>query len=96
MADLPKYRVQAAPAFSVNSVDYCGSFYYKPEVRNKAAQKCYISVFICLATKAVWMELVKDLSTSAFLSALKRFVATGGYPRCVWSDNANNFVGSKN
>jgi len=33
------------------------------------------------------MELVKDLSIAAFLSALKGFVAARGPPRCIWSDN---------
>ncbi|XP_054746323.1 uncharacterized protein LOC129250750 [Anastrepha obliqua] len=96
MADLPKERIQASRAFIVTGVDYCGPFYFKPETRNKSPQKCYISVFICFATKAVWMELVRDLSTGAFLEALKRFTATRGMPSCIWSDNATNFVGAKN
>ncbi|XP_036345835.1 uncharacterized protein LOC118755092 [Rhagoletis pomonella] len=96
MADLPKDRIAASRAFIVTGVDYCGPFYYKPEMRNKSPQKCYVSVFICFATKAVWMELVKDLSTSAFIDALKRFVATRGVPSCIWSDNATNFVGARN
>ncbi|XP_053968990.1 uncharacterized protein LOC128870401 [Anastrepha ludens] len=96
MADLPKERIQASRPFIVTGVDYCGPFYYKPEVRNKSPQKCYVSVFICFATKAVWMELVRDLSTGAFIDALKRFIATRGIPRCICSDNATNFVGAKN
>ncbi|XP_054745924.1 uncharacterized protein LOC129250316 [Anastrepha obliqua] len=96
MADLPKERIQASRPFIVTGVDYCGPFYYKPEVRNKSPQKCYVSVFICFATKAVWMELVRDLSTGAFIDALKRFIATRGIRRCIWSDNAMNFVGVKN
>ncbi|XP_054725518.1 uncharacterized protein LOC129235611 [Anastrepha obliqua] len=96
MANLPKERIQASRPFIVTGVDYCGPFYYKPEVRNKSPQKCYVSVFICFATKAVWMELVRDLSTGAFIDALKRFIATRGIPRCIWSDNATNFVGAKN
>ncbi|XP_053964178.1 uncharacterized protein LOC128867103 [Anastrepha ludens] len=96
MADLPKERIQASRAFIVTGVDYCGPFYFKPETRNKSPQKCYISVFICFATKAVWMELVRDFSTGAFLEALKRFTATRGMPSCIWSDNATNFVGAKN
>ncbi|XP_041449647.1 uncharacterized protein LOC121404379 [Drosophila obscura] len=96
MADLPKDRVQDSPAFSVTGIDYCGPFYYKPDGRTRTPTKCYISVFICFATKAVWLELVKDLTTAGFLSALKRFVATRGIPRCIWSDNATNFVGARN
>ncbi|XP_041449058.1 uncharacterized protein LOC121404136 [Drosophila obscura] len=96
MADLPKDRVQDSPAFSVTGIDYCGPFYYKPDGRTRTPTKCYISVFICFATNAVWLELVKDLTTAGFLSALKRFVATRGIPRCIWSDNATNFVGARN
>ncbi|XP_053961109.1 uncharacterized protein LOC128865111 [Anastrepha ludens] len=59
-------------------------------------KKCYISVFICFATKAVWRELVKDLPTGAFLEALKLFTTTRAMPSCIWSDNATNFVGAKN
>ncbi|XP_049309690.1 uncharacterized protein LOC125777833 isoform X1 [Bactrocera dorsalis] len=96
MADLPKERIHASRPFIVTGIDYCGPFYFKPETRKKAPQKCYVSVFICFATKAVWMELVKDLSTGSFLDALKRFIATRGIPSCIWSDNATNFVGAKN
>ncbi|XP_075148904.1 uncharacterized protein LOC142222573 [Haematobia irritans] len=42
------------------------------------------------------MELVQDLSTPAFLMALKRFISLRGKPRSIWSDNATNFVGAKN
>ncbi|XP_039968286.1 uncharacterized protein LOC120780083 [Bactrocera tryoni] len=96
MADLPKERIHASRPFIVTGIGYCGPFYFKPETRKKAPQKCYVSVFICFATKAVWMELVKDLSTGSFLDALKRFIATRGIPSCIWSDNATNFVGAKN
>ncbi|XP_054746486.1 uncharacterized protein LOC129251137 [Anastrepha obliqua] len=96
MADLPKERIQASRAFIVTGVDYCGPFYFKPETRNKSPQKCYISVFICFATKAVWRELVRDLPTGAFLEALKLFTTTRAMQSCIWSDNATNFVGAKN
>ncbi|XP_049309805.1 uncharacterized protein LOC125777856 [Bactrocera dorsalis] len=80
MADLPKERIHASRPFIVTGIDYCGPFYFKPETRKKA----------------VWMELVKDLSTGSFLDALKRFIATRSIPSCIWSDNATNFVGAKN
>ncbi|XP_064540241.1 uncharacterized protein LOC135429732 [Drosophila montana] len=96
MANLPMERFVETRAFDITGVDFCGPFYYKPVIRNKAPIKCYISVFICFATKAIHLELVKDLSTCAFLNALKRFICTRGKPRQNWSDNATNFVGAKN
>ncbi|XP_044312743.1 uncharacterized protein LOC123037186 [Drosophila rhopaloa] len=96
MADLPEQRVNGCQVFGVTGVDFCGPFHYKPEVRNKAPVKCYVSVFICFATKAVHLELVKDLSTTAFLQALKRFICTRRKPQHIWSDNATNFVGARN
>ncbi|KAH8350303.1 hypothetical protein KR084_004028 [Drosophila pseudotakahashii] len=96
MADLPEQRVNGCQVFGVTGVDFCGPFHYKPEVRNKAPVKCYVSVFICFAIKAVHLELVKDLSTTPFLQALKRFICTRRKPQHIWSDNATNFVGARN
>ncbi|XP_036340757.1 uncharacterized protein LOC118750132 [Rhagoletis pomonella] len=96
MADFPKERVQAARAFLTTGVDFCGPFYYNAEVRNRPPTKCYICIFICFATKAIHMELAKDLSTSAFLAALQRFVSLRGKPKTIWSDHATNFVGANN
>ncbi|XP_075158064.1 uncharacterized protein LOC142231336 [Haematobia irritans] len=47
-------------------------------------------------SEAIHMELVSDLSTSSFLSSLKRFISIRGKPKTIWSDNATNFVGAKN
>ncbi|XP_065213364.1 uncharacterized protein LOC135840665 [Planococcus citri] len=45
---------------------------------------------------ALHIEIVEDLTTEAFLSVLERFVARRGLPRIVYSDNATNFIGTKN
>ncbi|KAH8418893.1 hypothetical protein KR009_004600, partial [Drosophila setifemur] len=50
MADLPKDRVTATSTFMVTGLDFCGPFYYKSKIRNKAPIKTYICVFICFAT----------------------------------------------
>lgn len=96
MGNLPKDRVQGIRAFVVVGVDFCGPMYYRSEIRSRPAIKCYISLFVCFATKAVHLELVKDLSTQSFLAALKRFICIRGKPKTIWSDNATNFVGAKN
>ncbi|XP_070067104.1 uncharacterized protein [Drosophila virilis] len=96
MTDLPADRLDTSYPFMVTGVDYCGPFFYKSEVRNRPPVKCYIRLFICFATKAVHLELLKDLSTISFLSALKRFILTRTPPSWIWSNNATNFVGAKN
>ncbi len=57
--------------------------------------KTYICLFVCLAVKAVHLELVSDLTTDAFVAALRRFVARRGCPTLIWSDHGSNFVGAK-
>jgi len=51
---------------------------------------------VCLTTKAVHFELVSDLTTPAFIAALRRFVSRRGYPSTIMSDNSTNFVGAQN
>nr|XP_044248476.1 uncharacterized protein LOC123002408 [Drosophila takahashii] len=97
MADLPKERLDdGSYTFMITGEDFCGPFYYKSEVRTRPPIKCYICVFICFATKAIHLELVQDLSSPAFISALQRFISTRCRPREIWSDNATNFVGASN
>ncbi|XP_038106946.1 uncharacterized protein LOC119766462 [Culex quinquefasciatus] len=59
-----------------------------------ATVKGYVVAFVCLATKAVHLEAVSDLSTSAFLTALKRMFALRGISSEIWSDRGTNFVGA--
>ena len=96
MGSLPADRVRPNKSFYTTGIDFCGPFYYKSEVRTRPPHKCYIAIFICFSTKASHLELVQDLSTAAFLAALRRFVAIRGKPKTIWSDNATNFVGAKN
>ncbi|XP_055522999.1 uncharacterized protein LOC129717178 [Wyeomyia smithii] len=95
MADLPSERVTPAPPFLRVGVDYCGPFQTNYANRKKGPLKCYAAIFVCLVTKAVHIELVADLTTSAFIAAFKRFVARRGKPSIVMCDNGKNFVGAK-
>ncbi|XP_055604975.1 uncharacterized protein LOC129753201 [Uranotaenia lowii] len=95
MGELPQARVTVARAFLRTGVDYFGPVYIRPAPR-KPAVKAYVSVFICLCTKAVHLELVSDLSTERFLQALRRFTGRRGYCSDIYSDNGTNFVGARN
>lgn len=97
MGDLPAARVSPSYPFCNTGVDYAGPFLIKDRKgRGCKITKCYVSLFICFATKALHVELVTDATTEAFLAALRRFVSRRGKQAHVFSDNGKKFVGGNN
>ncbi|CAK9796155.1 hypothetical protein ANTPLA_LOCUS669 [Anthophora plagiata] len=93
MGNLPKPRITLTRPFLTTGIDYCRPFFIKERrFRNIKKIKCYVAVFICLSTKAVHLELVSDLTTNAFLAALRRFFARRGKAMDIYSYNGSNFV----
>ena len=54
--------------------------------------KCDISIFICLAVKAVHLQLVSNLKSDPFIAALPRFIARRGKCWNSCSDYGTTFV----
>lgn len=97
MGNLPRDRVVSTRPFRTTGVDFCGPFFIKEKKhRNTNKIKIYVAVFICFVTKAVHLEAVSELSTEAFIATLRRFFSRRGYASTIYSDNATNFVGTKN
>lgn len=95
MGDLPDYRTNIALPFQHTGVDFAGYFEVKQSTRKNAPyEKCYVSVFVCMVTKAIHLEVVKDLSTDAFLDAYRCFTARRGLPNRLYSDRGTNFIGA--
>ncbi|XP_053698837.1 uncharacterized protein LOC128745786 [Sabethes cyaneus] len=80
IADIPTSRVIPTRPFAGCGIDFCGPVYVKSSIRNRAPTKAYIS----------------DLSTAAFLAALRRFVARRGWMSEIHSDNGTAFKGAAN
>lgn len=97
MSDLPAYRVNQVKPFSIVGVDFGGPFRIKlgPH-RGAKIDKAYLCLFVCLATKAVHLEVVSTLSSDGFIAALRRFVARRGRCNEIHADCGTNFVGASN
>ncbi|GFW27392.1 integrase catalytic domain-containing protein [Trichonephila clavipes] len=96
MGNLPKHRVTLERPFFSCGIDYAGPVLIKcNKGRGTKSTKGYIALFVCLATKAVHIEAVGDLTTDSFIAALRRFSARRGAPRHIYSDNGTNFVGAR-
>lgn len=97
MGNLPATRVNPAPPFFTTGVDYAGPFFIRDrQGRGFKVTKAYICLFVCFVTRAIHLELVSDLTSEAFIAALRRFVARRGRPAQVFSDNGTNFIGAHN
>ena len=95
MSSLPTDRCNPARAFSSTGVDFAGPFLIHDRIKRRAVpHKYYVSVFICLATRAMHLELVNSLEAQSFIDAFDRFVSRRGKPRIMFSNNGRNFVGA--
>ena len=88
MAPLPKARVSEATPFSRTGLDYLGPLHTRD---NGVVRKIWICLFTCFVTRAIHLEIVSDMTTTAFLFCLRRFIATRGTPSEIVSDNAMQF-----
>ncbi|XP_063740237.1 uncharacterized protein LOC134864868 [Eleginops maclovinus] len=93
MADLPSDRVDPSPPFSYTGIDCFGPFYTK---QGRKEFKRYGLLITCLSSRAIHIEMLEDLSTDAFLNALRCFIALRGAVRQIRSDQGTNFLGAKN
>lgn len=96
MADLPEPRINISEkAFSNVAVDYTGAVNYRfSKGRGSKSAKAYIAIFVCMATKAVHIELVCDLTAEACIAAFRRMIARRGNISNIYSDNGTCFVGA--
>ncbi|XP_037394566.1 uncharacterized protein LOC119263501 [Pygocentrus nattereri] len=93
MADLPSDRVDPAPPFTYCGMDCFGPFHTK---QGRKEQKRYGLLFTCLCSRAVHIEMLEDMTTDAFINALRCFIAIRGTVRHIRSDQGTNFIGAKN
>jgi hypothetical protein len=95
MGNLPPERVTPARPFLRTGIDYAGPIQLRTSKgRGQRSHKAFIAVFVCLATRAVHLEVVSDYTADAFLAALRRFTARRGLCETLWSDCGTNFVGA--
>ncbi|XP_043587857.1 uncharacterized protein LOC122570075 [Bombus pyrosoma] len=95
--NLPEARVTESRPFANVGVDHCGPFYIKEKRdRNRRLVKVYVAIFVPLAVKAVRIKLVGDLTSEAFIAALRRFIARRGFCSTIHSDNGTNFISANN
>ena len=87
---LPEFRVSEQPPFKFTRVDFAGPLY----VRYPNNKEVRICLFTCCVIQAVHLDLVPNMTTTAFFRCLKRFVSRKGLPRRIISHNGRTFKGA--
>jgi hypothetical protein len=81
---LPTERCNEAKPFLITGADFAGPLYVREG-------KAYILLLSCAVTRALHLELVKDMTTEEFLLAIRRFVSLRSACRTIICDNALTF-----
>ncbi|XP_065195355.1 uncharacterized protein LOC135826682 [Sycon ciliatum] len=92
MGALPDSRLAAF----VRPFTHCGLDYFGPmEVTiGRRHKKRYGALFTCLTTRAIHLELARDLTTDSAIMAIRRMASRRGQPGIIYSDNGTNFRGA--
>jgi hypothetical protein len=98
MAELPSDRLEVAPPFTNVGVDIFGPWEVltRKTRGGQANSKRWAVLFTCLVTRSVHIELVEEMTSSAFINAMRRFMAIRGPVKIFRSDRGTNFVGAVN
>ena len=85
--DLPAERVSEDPPFSHVGVDFARPLYIKVacDQAEERQEKVYVCLFTCTATRAVHLELTRNIGVDTFLLALRRFAGRRGLPATIIS-----------
>ncbi|XP_052233134.1 uncharacterized protein LOC127845993 [Dreissena polymorpha] len=94
MANLPEDRLTPGPPFTYVGVDTFGPWpVMTRRTRGEVAEsKRWAIIFVCLVTRASHIEVIEDMSSSAFINALRRFISVRGPVKEFRSDRGTNFV----
>lgn len=92
MSDLPTNRCKPIPPFLYVGVDTFGPWLVAFRRTRGGSAELKTMGFACLVTRAIHFEIIEQLSSSSFISALRRFVALRGPVIQFCSNRGTNFV----
>ena len=93
MTDMTKSQMNLVRPFLHTGVDYTGPLHV---LENGSSKKMYILIYTCLNIRAVYLDLVPDMTTGTFLMSFIRFCNRFTIPTHLYSDNALSFIAGGN
>ena len=91
MSTLPEVRLEQSPPFSHIGCDCFGPYTMK---EGRRTLKKYGLLVTCLACRAIHVEILDDMTTDAFINALRCVIAIRGNVQTIRCDRGSNFTGA--
>ena len=97
MADLPLDRTEVCPPFTNVGFDVFGPWAVQTRKTRGGGvnAKRWGLVFTCLSSRAIHIEVLEAMDSSAFICALRRFFALRGHAKLLRCDQGTNVIGAK-
>jgi hypothetical protein len=93
MADLSKVRLTPfQPAFTNSDIDFFGPLMIK---HGRGSVKRYGCIFVCMASRAIHLELAQFLETDDCIMVLRRFLNIRGNVKLLRSHNGTDCVSAE-
>ena len=94
MADLPSERTEAPPPFINVGFDVFGpcTIYIKWARGGTVDSKRWGLVFTCLSSCTIHTEVLEEMDSSSFISALRSFLSIRSPVSKLWCDCGTNFI----
>ena len=83
----PAKKMSESAPFTYTGLDYLGPFY----VKGNLSRKAWICLFTCVTIRAVYLEVVHDMTAEEFPMAHRRFISRNSTPKEIILDNAPQF-----
>ena len=99
MADLPLDRLEEVAPFVNVGLDVFGHFLIsegQTTRKHSSQRKVWVLIVVCQPSRAVHLEPLPAMDTTAFMNAFARFEAIRGPCKLVRSDQGSNFLGALN
>ena len=95
MGDLPSFRTQMLPSFTVVCMDLYGPMEIRDDVVKKGPRKykkVWGVIYTCASTRAVYLDVADSYATESVLHTVRRLLAVRGDVRVIISDPGSQLV----
>ena len=92
---MPLDRVCPTPPFEKVIVDLVGHFLVNPILSPRAIIKVWILIYLCDMSKALHIEVVDSMTSSAIINAFRSYFVIRDTPAQISNDPGKYFLGAK-